>query len=231
MLFLHTEQKTMMTEQLFLLGKSTYALSIILDMLPAEFSKVGLIPNIPDEENDSVSFPYLVPQIAVLEYHEDQMKDWHSPSFIIASIGKSRRLIAEYFVNKYSIPDDRFIPLIHTTAALPLILDAGIGLHIGPLSVVAPYCTFGKFVVISRHVNVGHHTILNDYVTVNPGVTISGICEIGSRSTIGAGAVILDRIKIGNDTIIGAGSVVTKDIPDGVVAYGNPAKVIRDIIW
>lgn len=218
----------MMTESLFLLGKSTYALSIILDMLPGAFQRVGLIPNIPDEENTSLAFPFLVPHIQVKEYIEDQIIDWQTPSFIIASIGKSRRLIAEHFIHTYSIPEDRFIPLIHPSSVIAHGLTAGIGLHISPLSVIAPYCTFGRFVVINRQVNVGHHTVLQDYVSVNPGVTISGICEIGERTTIGAGATILDKIKIGRDTIIGAGSVVTKDIPDGVIAYGNPAKVIRD---
>jgi acetyltransferase-like isoleucine patch superfamily enzyme len=42
------------------------------------------------------------------------------------------------------------------------------------------------------------------------------------------GVNILDGIKIGKNTIIGAGSVVTKDIPDNVVAYGSPCKIIRD---
>ncbi len=217
-----------MTEQLFLLGKSTYALSIILDMLPGEFDRVGLISNIPDEDNTSLAFPCLVPHIRLREYTEDQMMDWQSPSFIIASIGKSRRLIAEHFINTYSIPEDRFIPLIHTSSVIANGFVAGIGLHISPLSVIAPYCTVGRFVVINRHVNVGHHTVLHDYVTINPGVTISGICDIGVRTTIGAGATLLEKVKIGRDTIIGAGSVVTKDIPDGVIAYGSPAKIIRD---
>lgn len=220
----------MMTEPLFLLGKSTYALSIILDMLPGEFQRVGLISNIPDADNTSIAFPFLVPNIEVREYTEEQMTNWQTPSFIIASIGKSRRLIAEHFINTYSIPEDRFIPLIHTSSVLANGFLAGIGLHISPLSVIAPYCTFGRFVVINRHVNVGHHTVLHDYVSVNPGVTISGSCEIGERTTIGAGAIILDKIKIGRDTIIGAGSVVTTDIPDGVIAYGSPAKIIRDNI-
>jgi sugar O-acyltransferase (sialic acid O-acetyltransferase NeuD family) len=220
----------MMAEPLFLLGKSTYALSIILDMLPAEFRQVGLISNIPDEENSSVSFPFLVPHIQVREYTEDQMMDWQSPSFIIASIGKSRRLIADHFIKTYSIPKDRFIPLIHSSSVIANGFIAGIGLHLSPLSVIAPYCTFGRFVVINRQVSVGHHTVLHDFVTINPGVTISGICEIGEGTMIGAGATVIDKIKIGRDTIIGAGSVVTKDIPDGVIAYGNPAKIIRDNI-
>ena len=42
------------------------------------------------------------------------------------------------------------------------------------------------------------------------------------------GSNIIDGITIGNNVIIGAGSVVTKNIPDNVVAYGNPCKIIRE---
>jgi maltose O-acetyltransferase len=50
---------------------------------------------------------------------------------------------------------------------------------------------------------------------------------IGDGATIGMGSNILNQVKIGKNTVIGAGSVVTKDIPDNVVAYGNPCKIIR----
>ena len=53
--------------------------------------------------------------------------------------------------------------------------------------------------------------------------------EIGSDVWIGGGAIICPGVKIGSKTIIGAGSVVTKDIPDGVVAVGNPCRVLRKI--
>jgi acetyltransferase-like isoleucine patch superfamily enzyme len=42
------------------------------------------------------------------------------------------------------------------------------------------------------------------------------------------GTNILNQVKIGKNTIIGAGSVVTKDIPDNVIAYGSPCKIIKD---
>lgn len=45
--------------------------------------------------------------------------------------------------------------------------------------------------------------------------------------SIGSGAIILPGIEIGENSLIGAGSVVTKDIPDNVIAYGNPCKVIK----
>ncbi len=52
---------------------------------------------------------------------------------------------------------------------------------------------------------------------------------VGDNVWIGGNAVILPGVTIGRNSVIGAGSVVTKDIPDNVVAVGNPCKVIKHI--
>ena len=52
---------------------------------------------------------------------------------------------------------------------------------------------------------------------------------IGNDVWIGGNVVINPGVTIGNNVVIGSGSVVTKDIPDGVVAAGNPCRVIRKI--
>lgn len=51
--------------------------------------------------------------------------------------------------------------------------------------------------------------------------------KIGDNTWIGGGSIILNGVTIGKNTVIGAGSVVTKDIPDNVVAVGNPCRVIK----
>ena len=53
--------------------------------------------------------------------------------------------------------------------------------------------------------------------------------EIGENCWIGAGAIILPGITIGDNVVVGAGSVVTRDLPDSVVAVGNPCRVLRKI--
>ena len=53
--------------------------------------------------------------------------------------------------------------------------------------------------------------------------------EIGSDVWVGGGAIILPGVSIGARAVIGAGSVVTRDIPEGVLAAGNPCRVIREI--
>ena len=52
---------------------------------------------------------------------------------------------------------------------------------------------------------------------------------IGDNVWLGGGAIVCPGVTIGRDTVVGAGSVVTRDLPAGVVAYGNPARVGREI--
>jgi maltose O-acetyltransferase len=54
--------------------------------------------------------------------------------------------------------------------------------------------------------------------------------EIGSDVWVGGGALILPGVRIGSRSVIGAGSVVTRDVPEGVLAMGNPCRVVREIV-
>jgi maltose O-acetyltransferase len=53
--------------------------------------------------------------------------------------------------------------------------------------------------------------------------------DIGSDVWVGGGAIILGGVTIGSRSVIGAGSVVTRDIPEGVLAAGNPCRIIRAV--
>jgi acetyltransferase-like isoleucine patch superfamily enzyme len=68
---------------------------------------------------------------------------------------------------------------------------------------------------------------MHKFSSIAPGVSTGGLVEIGECSAIGVGASISDRISIGRHTVVGTGAVVVRDIPDLVVAYGNPARVQR----
>lgn len=52
---------------------------------------------------------------------------------------------------------------------------------------------------------------------------------VGNNVWFGAGVVVLAGVTIGDDVVIGAGSIVTRDIPSGVIAVGNPCRVLREI--
>jgi acetyltransferase-like isoleucine patch superfamily enzyme len=74
---------------------------------------------------------------------------------------------------------------------------------------------------------VDHECILADGVHIAPAATLCGLVTVGESTLIGAGATVLPRIHIGARSIVGAGAVVTRDLPDNVVASGNPARIIR----
>ena len=63
----------------------------------------------------------------------------------------------------------------------------------------------------------------------NTGVELGKPVTIGDNVWIGGNTVINPGVTIGSNVVIGSGSVVTKNIPDGVIAAGNPCKVIRQI--
>ncbi|MDO9152672.1 MAG: hypothetical protein Q7U47_03005 [Paludibacter sp.] len=69
---------------------------------------------------------------------------------------------------------------------------------------------------------------MGDFCEFNPGVITGGNVEIGKGCILGVGSVIKNEISIGKNTFIGMGSVVTQNIPEGVIAYGNPCKVLKN---
>ena len=123
---------------------------------------------------------------------------------------------------------DRFINVIHSGLDISKMSSLGNGVLINSKVSIAAHIHIGDFVSINRNVSVGHHTIIGDYCSINPGCNVAGNVTIGEGTTIGMGTNILHQVKIGKNSIIGAGSVVTKDIPDNVIAYGSPCKVIRE---
>ena len=85
----------------------------------------------------------------------------------------------------------------------------------------------GKNVKLAQYCNIGHDSIIQEGARLSAGVRVGGYAEIGKRTVVGMGAVIRNRVKVGICSVIGQGSNVIKDIPDNVIAYGNPCRVMR----
>ena len=86
----------------------------------------------------------------------------------------------------------------------------------------------GKCTYVSLACILGHDVVLEDFVTLSQYVNLSGSVHNGEGNYIGTGTVIRDEVTIGKNCIIGMGSLVTRDIPDNVVAYGSPCRVVRE---
>jgi sugar O-acyltransferase (sialic acid O-acetyltransferase NeuD family) len=131
-------------------------------------------------------------------------------------------------IKELGLTTDKFINVIHDGLDMSKTSTIGSGVLINSKVSIAAHTKIGDFVSINKHVSIGHHVTIGDYCSINPGTNIAGNVNIGEGTTIGMGTNVINGIKIGKNTIIGAGSLVTKDIPDNVVAYGSPCKIIRD---
>lgn len=103
------------------------------------------------------------------------------------------------------------------------------------------YANFSLTLVDDTHIYVGDCTMFGPNVVVataghpilpelrEQGLQYNAPVRIGRNCWIGAGALIMPGVTIGDNTVVGAGSVVTKDLPSGVVAVGNPCRVLRPV--
>ncbi|WP_035097878.1 sugar O-acetyltransferase [Devosia sp. LC5] len=104
----------------------------------------------------------------------------------------------------------------------------GADIRVGSNTVIGPRAQF---------LTAGHPLDPSERIKLDPetGIPVGSHCvnkpiTIGRQCWIGAGAIILGGVTIGDGTTIGAGSVVTRDVASGVLAAGNPCRVIREVV-
>lgn len=128
----------------------------------------------------------------------------------------------------------------------PFFCDYGEHISIGENTFVNTNCMFAD----NNKIRIGRNGLIAPYVQIYTAthplkaterirvdeakggtryLTSTRPVTIGDNVWIGGGAIIFPGITIGNNVTIGAGSVVTKNLPDSVLAFGNPCKVIRKI--
>jgi sugar O-acyltransferase (sialic acid O-acetyltransferase NeuD family) len=116
---------------------------------------------------------------------------------------------------------------VHPSAVIAASAKIGAGTVIAANVVVNPGTTIGENVILNTSCSVDHDCAVGNLAHIAPGARLAGNVRVGNASWIGIGAVVSDGLSIGARSVIGAGAVVVSDIPDGVVAYGVPARVMR----
>ena len=103
----------------------------------------------------------------------------------------------------------------------------GAGTILMPGATVNVESVIGSLVIINTNASVDHDAVIGRAAHIGPGCALAGEVSVGDRSFVATGSSVVPRIRIGADTVVGAGSVVVRDIPDRVIAFGNPARVHR----
>ena len=120
-----------------------------------------------------------------------------------------------------------FATAIHPSAIVSPLAMVGSGSVVMQGAIIQADTVIGRHCIINSGASVDHECAIADFVHISPPATLCGNVSVGVGSWIGAGATIIPGITIGRNCIIGAGAAVIRNIPDGAIAVGSPAKIIK----
>jgi len=125
------------------------------------------------------------------------------------------------------VSDFKFFNAIHPSCIIGENVKLGEGIVAMAGCIFNPRATVGDHTFFATGAQVEHDCIIGNYASISAGSITGGYVELGDFAAITLGVTVFDRTKIGENSVVGAGSLVIKDLPDNVLAYGNPAKIIR----
>jgi len=150
-------------------------------------------------------------------------------SSVAVAVGDNavRKMVVERLRDSLS---DRvsFPAIIHPMASIGVKATIGDGSVVLSGAVVGPRACVGEYSIVNTRASIDHHGELGNYASLAPGVTTGGNVSIGEGSAVSIGSTVLHGRAIGKWSVVGADATVIDDVPDRVVAYGTPARVVRD---
>jgi sugar O-acyltransferase (sialic acid O-acetyltransferase NeuD family) len=161
---------------------------------------------------------------------EEQLKELmknHNIHGGIITIGDNwtRKIVHDSITNQ--VPDFKFVNAIHPSTIIGKNVKLGVGVVTMAGCIINPNCIVGNFCFFATGAQLEHDSVIGDFASISAGSITGAKVRIGKYSAITLGVTVIDRLTIGENTVVGSGSLVLNDLPDNVVAYGNPAKIVR----
>ncbi len=156
----------------------------------------------------------------------EKLKEYQDPVAVVCAVGAAKT--RENIISSIKAAGDFEFPnLIDPDVQMSSFVSMGEGNIICAGNILTVNVVLGDFVILNLSCTVGHDAVIESFVTVYPGVNISGCVKIGQGVELGTGSKIIQGIAVGSNTIVGAGAVVIRDISSGCVAVGMPAKPVK----
>ena len=211
-------------ENIVLIGGGNQA-HYTIDIIEREgkYNIVGIIDSVQEIGSERFGYKILGRQESIL----DLIKEYSITGGVI-SIGDNWSRYFVYEQIKKLAPNFTFVNAIHPSVIIGNNVNIGQGVVVMAGCIFNPRAKIGNFTFFATGAQVEHDCVVEDFASISAGSITGGYVKIGKHSAITLGVTIMDRLEIGENTVVGSGSLVTKSLPSNVLAYGNPAKVIRE---
>ncbi len=183
---------------------------------------VGIIDSIADVGSTMFGYPVIGRQEDIIEL---ESKHNIQAGFISIGDNYTRKHVRDSIISL--IPEFDFVNAIHPTVSIGRNVKMGIGIVMMAGVVVNPDSVIEDFCILNTGAQLEHNCHMGEFSHLSAGSITGGKVKLGKFSTITLGVTIIDRVTIGENTVVGSGAVVLEDLPDHVLAYGSPAKIIR----
>lgn len=165
------------------------------------------------EKDSEIGFPII------------DFKDHVPGSKITIAVGEpfARKALME----KIAAHELQLASIISPLAFVSPSAEIGEGVVVAPLCSIQARAKLGRNVAVNTMAIIGHDVEVEESSVISSMVNLGGAVKVGKFSYVGMGALVREGLQIGHSAIVGMGSVVHRDIPDEVIALGDPARVAR----
>lgn len=126
------------------------------------------------------------------------------------------------------VPGIAFVTIVHPNACVSPRATVAEGAMLLAGSIVCAGARVGEGCLLNTGSSLDHDGDMDAFSSLGPGAVLGGNVRVGECSAVAIGATVLQGRRIGAHSVIGAGSVVLGDMPDHCVAYGVPARIVRE---
>lgn len=216
-----------MREKILLVGAGQHARVVLYNIQEQnKYDVIGILDKNLDKAKEEKFFegiPILDIDYSKIDLKELKEKLGTDKFFISFGNMKYRKKVWELFKNS----GWNSVNVIHPNAVISKNAKLGEGILIECGCLITPNPIIGDNVVVNTGSQVNHDNIIENHVYIASGVVLSGGVKIGENTLLDDGVIVTLGREVGKNSLIGAGAVITKNLEDNIVAYGNPAKVIR----
>lgn len=159
-------------------------------------------------------------------YPFNVLREKYTPEEMEVCICLGEPLYRERMYEKVKACGYRLTALIHPDVHVPESSVVGEGCIISDGVYLSVNTRVSENALINVHAIIGHDTCIGKHSVISPGVSIGGHCQIGKKVFIAMMVPVKEEIQMEDSSVAGMGAVVVKNVPEGMIVMGNPARVI-----